>query len=44
MTKQQMIREIIKRKEYLFTHDELIRMIKKEIVKYYPYLKGGEKW
>lgn len=43
MTKQEMIREIIKRKDYLFTHDELMRMTKKEIVKYHPYLKGGEK-
>lgn len=43
MTKQEMITEISKRKEYLFTHDELMRMTKKEIVKYYPYLKGGEK-
>lgn len=42
MTKQEMIREIIKRKDYLFTHDELMRMTKKEIVKYYPYLKGDE--
>lgn len=43
MTKQEMICEISKHKQYLFTHDELLRMTKNEIIKYYPYLKGGEK-
>lgn len=35
MTKEQLIKAIIERKDYRFTHDEMMNMNKKELLKVY---------
>ena len=40
MTKEQLIRAIVSLKDYRFTHDELMRMTKKQLLEYYPQLNG----
>lgn len=38
-TKADIIKSIVELKDYRFTHDEMMRMTKKELLQYYPQFK-----
>lgn len=39
MTKEEIIKAICKNPDYRFTHDEMMRMSKKQLLQYYPQFK-----